>query len=172
MFNWYKPEGLSQQQINPLIFENLDVCNVLNKAAKKFDGGYVIAGMIGHGDAFILRDPNGIRPAFYYQDDEVVAMASERPALQTAFELQLEDIKELKPGNALIVKYNGQVKEELCLEPQEKNPAVLSAFIFQEAMIPIFIRNVKILDGNWPDQSSRRSMKILKTPFFIYTEYV
>jgi len=130
LFNWYKPEGLSQQQINPLIFENLDVCNVLNKAAKKFDGGYVIAGMIGHGDAFILRDPNGIRPAFYYQDDEVVAMASERPALQTAFELQLEDIKELKPGNALIVKYNGQVKEELCLEPQEKKSCSFERIYF------------------------------------------
>lgn len=130
LFNWYKPEGLSQQQINPLIFENLDVCNVLNKAAKKFDGGYVIAGMIGHGDAFILRDPNGIRPAFYYQNDEVVAMASERPALQTAFELQLEDIKELKPGNALIVKYNGQVKEELCLEPQEKKSCSFERIYF------------------------------------------
>jgi len=98
--------------------------------AKKFDGGYVIAGMIGHGDAFILRDPNGIRPAFYYQDDEVVAMASERPALQTAFELQLEDIKELKPGNALIVKYNGQVKEELCLEPQEKKSCSFERIYF------------------------------------------
>ena len=68
LFDWYKPEGYSREQINPLIFENLDICRILQKACRKFDGGYVMAGMIGHGDAFVLRDPNGIRPAFYYQD--------------------------------------------------------------------------------------------------------
>ncbi|MBK8243458.1 MAG: amidophosphoribosyltransferase [Saprospiraceae bacterium] len=120
LFNWYKPEGFNQLEINPLIFDHLDISRVLKKAAKKFDGGYVMAGMIGHGDAFILRDPNGIRPAFYYYDDEIVAMASERPALQTAFNLDLEDIREIKPGNALIIKHHGKVSEELCLEPKEK----------------------------------------------------
>ncbi len=130
LFNWYKPEGYSQQEINPLIFKNLDVCSVLNKASKKFDGGYVIAGMIGHGDAFVLRDPNGIRPAFYYQNDEVVAMASERPALQTAFEVGAEEIRELKPGNALIIKYHGEVKEELCLEPGEKKSCTFERIYF------------------------------------------
>lgn len=130
LFNWYKPEGYSQKEINPLIFKNLDVCSVLNKASKKFDGGYVIAGMIGHGDAFVLRDPNGIRPAFYYQNDEVVAMASERPALQTAFEVGAEEIKELKPGNALIIKYHGEVKEELCIEPGEKKSCTFERIYF------------------------------------------
>jgi amidophosphoribosyltransferase len=130
LFNWYKPEGYTQQEINPLIFKNLDVCSVLNKASKKFDGGYVIAGMIGHGDAFVLRDPNGIRPAFYYQNDEVVAMASERPALQTAFEVGAEEIKELKPGNALIIKYHGEVKEELCIEPGEKKSCTFERIYF------------------------------------------
>jgi amidophosphoribosyltransferase len=130
LFNWYKPEGYSQQEINPLIFKNLDVCSVLNKASKKFDGGYVIAGMIGHGDAFVLRDPNGIRPAFYYQNDEVVAMASERPALQTAFEVGAEEIRELKPGNALIIKYHGEVKEELCIEPGEKKSCTFERIYF------------------------------------------
>lgn len=130
LFNWYKPEGYSQQEINPLIFKNLDVCSVLNKAAKKFDGGYVIAGMIGHGDAFVLRDPNGIRPAFYYQNDEVVAMASERPALQTAFEVSADEIRELKPGNALIIKYHGEVKEELCVEPGEKKSCTFERIYF------------------------------------------
>ncbi len=120
LFNWYKPEGFNQLEINPMIFDHLDISRVLKKAAKKFDGGYVMAGMIGHGDAFILRDPNGIRPAFYYYDDEIVAMASERPALQTAFNLDLEDIREIKPGNALIIKHHGKVSEELCLEPKEK----------------------------------------------------
>ena len=120
LFNWYKPEGFNQLEINPLIFDHLDISRVLKKAAKKFDGGYVMAGMIGHGDAFILRDPNGIRPAFYYYDDEIVAMASERPALQTAFNLDLEDIREIMPSNALIIKHHGKVSEELCLEPKEK----------------------------------------------------
>lgn len=120
LFNWYKPEGFNQLEINPMIFDHLDISRVLKKAAKKFDGGYVMAGMIGHGDAFILRDPNGIRPAFYYYDDEIVAMASERPALQTAFNLDLEDIREIRPGNALIIKHHGKVSEELCLEPKEK----------------------------------------------------
>ncbi|HMW38770.1 MAG: amidophosphoribosyltransferase [Saprospiraceae bacterium] len=120
LFNWYKPEGYSQMQINPLIFDHLDISRVLKKAARKFDGGYVIAGLIGHGDAFILRDPGGIRPAFYYQDEEVVVMASERPAIQTAFGVRRTDIQEVKPGNALIIKHNGKISEELCLEPGPK----------------------------------------------------
>ncbi|MBK8956682.1 MAG: amidophosphoribosyltransferase [Saprospiraceae bacterium] len=130
LFDWYKPEGYTQQQINPLIFENLDICNVLNKASKKFDGGFVIAGMIGHGDAFVLRDPNGIRPAFYYQNEDIVAVASERPALQTALEIGAEDIKEIKPGNALIIKFNGQVNEELCIEPRIKTSCSFERIYF------------------------------------------
>lgn len=130
LFDWYKPEGHTQQAINPLIFENLDICRVLSRAAKKFDGGYVIAGMIGHGDAFVLRDPHGIRPAFYYQNDDLVAMASERPALQTAFEVGEHEIRELKPGNVLIIKYNGQVSEELCIEPQEKTSCSFERIYF------------------------------------------
>lgn len=120
LFNWYKPEGYNQVEINPLIFDNLDISRVLKKATKKFDGGYVMAGMIGHGDAFILRDPNGIRPAFYYQDEEIVAVASERPALQTALGIRRTEVHEIKPGNALIIKHHGEVKEVLCLEPGEK----------------------------------------------------
>lgn len=136
LFNWYKPEGYSQKEINPLIFKNLDVTSVLNKAAKKFDGGYVIAGMIGHGDAFVLRDPNGIRPAFYYQNDEIVAMASERPALLTAFEVDPSEIRELKPGNALIIKFDGTVKEELCLEPREKKSCTFERIYFSRGNDP------------------------------------
>lgn len=120
LFNWYKPEGYNQVEINPLIFDNLNIGRVLKKAAKKFDGGFVMAGMIGHGDAFILRDPNGIRPAFYYQDDEIVAVASERPALQTALGVPRTSIQEIKPGNVLIIKHHGEVKEELCIEPGPK----------------------------------------------------
>lgn len=111
LFNWYKPEGINKQEINQLIFDHLDLQRVLRRATRKFDGGYVIAGMVGHGDAFILRDPSGIRPAFYYHDDEIVALASERPALQTALDVRWHQVKELTRGSALIVKHNGLVME-------------------------------------------------------------
>jgi amidophosphoribosyltransferase len=130
LVNWYKPEGYNQKELNPLIFNNLDVNSVLQKASRKFDGGYVIAGMLGHGDAFVLRDPNGIRPAFYYRDDEIVAMASERPALQTAFGLSSNDIIELQPGNALIIKCNGKISEDLCLEPRKKTSCSFERIYF------------------------------------------
>ncbi|MDQ3143010.1 MAG: amidophosphoribosyltransferase [Bacteroidota bacterium] len=130
LFNWYKPEGYSKEEINPLIFDNLDVCRVLKNAAKKWDGGYVIAGIIGHGDAFIMRDPSGIRPAFYYQDDEILAMASERPALMTAFGVSYSSIREIRPGNVLIIKHNGQVSEELCLEPLEQKSCSFERIYF------------------------------------------
>lgn len=84
LHTWYKPDGYSNVEINDLIYENLDVQRLLRRASKKFDGGYVMAGLLGHGDAFVMRDPNGIRPAFYYEDEEIVVVASERPAIQTA----------------------------------------------------------------------------------------
>jgi amidophosphoribosyltransferase len=88
------------------------VQRILSESAKKWDGGYAIAGMIGHGDAFVMRDPAGIRPAHWYQDDEVLVVASERPAIQTAFNLKWEDVKEIKPGYALIIKKDGTVSEK------------------------------------------------------------
>ncbi len=111
LFNWFNPEGYNHQEINALIAEHMDIQRVLQRASRKFDGGYVMAGMIGHGDAFVLRDPSGIRPAFYYQDDELVVMTSERPAIQTAFDVSHTKIKELTPGHALIIKKNGTVNE-------------------------------------------------------------
>ncbi len=110
LYNWFKPEGYDIDQINRLIAENLDVARMLQRACRKFDGGYVMAGLIGHGDAFVLRDPSGIRPAFFYQDDEVVVMASERPAIQTAFNVNVKSVQELERGNALIIKKNGNVQ--------------------------------------------------------------
>lgn len=109
LFNWFKPEGLTKQEINQLIFDHLDLQRVLRRATRKFDGGYVMAGMVGHGDAFILRDPSGIRPAFFYHDDEIVALASERPALQTALDVRWHQVQELERGHALIVKHHGDV---------------------------------------------------------------
>ncbi len=112
LFNWFKPEGYDNQQINELIAEHMDVRRLLQRASRKFDGGYVMAGIIGHGDAFVLRDPSGIRPAFYYHDDEVVVVASERPAIQTAFNVRYNEVKELSRGHALIIKKNGRVSED------------------------------------------------------------
>ncbi len=111
LFNWYKPDGYTNEEINQFIFDNLDIQRLLKRACKKFDGGYVMGGLIGHGDAFVIRDPHGIRPAYWYEDDEVVAIASERPAIQTALTVSVKYVKELKPGHALIIKRNGLVSE-------------------------------------------------------------
>lgn len=108
LFNWYKPDGHSNVEVNDFIFDKLDVQRVLKRASKKFDGGYVMGGLIGHGDAFMMRDPNGIRPAFYYADEEIVVAASERPAIQTAFDIHVSKVHEVPPGHSLIVKRNGQ----------------------------------------------------------------
>jgi len=105
----YENSRYSAPEITAKIAETLDIRAIAENACKKWDGGYVICGMIGHGDAFVLRDPAGIRPAFYYQDDEVVVVASERPAIQTAFNLKVEQIQELPPAHALIIKKKGQV---------------------------------------------------------------
>ena len=120
LFNWFKAEGHSNEEITDLIIEHLDVRRMLQRASRKFDGGYVMAGLLGHGDAFVLRDPNGIRPAYYYHDDEVVVMASERPAIQTCFGASIKDVKEIKPGHALIIKKNGRVSEDMILHPAKR----------------------------------------------------
>ena len=130
LFNWFKPEGYSKQDINPLISHHLDVNRILQRACRKFDGGFAMVGMLGHGDAFVLRDPAGIRPAFYYEDDEVVVAASERPAIQTAFGVRWHQIKELTPGHALIVKYDGRVDEKPCLDQVEKNSCSFERIYF------------------------------------------
>jgi len=120
LYTWYKPDGYTNQEINDLIFEKLDIQRLLKRATKKFDGGYAMAGLIGHGDAFIMRDPNGIRPAFYYHDDEVVVACSERPPIQTAFDVHISRIKELTPGHALVVKSNGKISEVEFTEPKPR----------------------------------------------------
>ncbi|HHJ11085.1 MAG TPA: amidophosphoribosyltransferase [Bacteroidetes bacterium] len=112
LFRKFKRAGYSKKEISPLIEENLDVGNILRKASKHWDGGYVITGMIGHGDAFVLRDPWGIRPAFYYEDDDIVVSASERPVIQTALNVPYEKVKEIAPGQALIIKKNGKTTFE------------------------------------------------------------
>jgi len=117
LFKRYKILGYSNTDIYKKIAEQINLVKILKKASEDWDGGYAMAGLLGHGDAFVLRDPNGIRPAFWYEDDEICVVASERPVIQTAFNLKVEDIQELKPGHALIIKKNGIVSEELINQP-------------------------------------------------------
>ena len=117
LFQQYKQLGLNNLEVYNRISENLNLIKILQKASEDWDGGYAMAGLLGHGDAFVLRDPSGIRPAYWYEDDEICIVASERPVIQTAFNLKVENIKELKPGYALIIKKNGIVTEELINKP-------------------------------------------------------
>ena len=125
-----KNEGLTKREASPVIAERLDLVKILKKASKNLDGGYAMAGLLGHGDGFVFRDPAGIRPAFYYQDDEVVVVASERPVIQTVFNVDFEKIKELQPGNALIVKKNGKISEENILPPTIKKACSFERIYF------------------------------------------
>ncbi len=130
LFDAYKKEGLDNVAITHRISEGLNIANILRRSAKTWDGGYAISGIVGNGDAFILRDPAGIRPAFYYADDEIVVAASERPAIQTAFNIPFRDVQEIKPGHALIVKKNGKVTEEMIREPLEKRACSFERIYF------------------------------------------
>ncbi len=109
LHTWFKPDGYTNEEINELIFKNLDIQRLLKRASKKFDGGYAMAGLIGHGDAFVMRDPRGIRPAFFYEDEEIVVVCSERPTIQTALNISINDVHEIKPGHALIIKRDGSL---------------------------------------------------------------
>lgn len=130
IFDKYKDQGYGNKEITDFIIKEMSVRRILTRAAKNFDGGFTMAGMIGHGDAFVLRDPNGIRPAYYYQDDEIVVVASERPAIQTAFNANFDSIKEIKPGHALVIKKDGRVKEEMILEPRERKSCSFERIYF------------------------------------------
>jgi len=112
LFRTFRKEGLSRVEISQKIADNLDLLTVLKRSVRNFDGGYTMAGMIGNGDLFVLRDACGIRPGFFHQDDEFVVVASERPAIQTAFNVPIDSVQEIKPGHALIVRRNGEVLHE------------------------------------------------------------
>jgi len=119
LFRKFKDEGYSKKEISPLIERDLDVTSILKKASRNWDGGYAMAGMVGHGDAFVMRDPAGIRPAFYYIDDEVVVVASERPVIQTIFNVRTDDVNELPPASAIIIKASGETTIEKIREETE-----------------------------------------------------
>ncbi|HAQ18727.1 MAG TPA: amidophosphoribosyltransferase [Prolixibacteraceae bacterium] len=129
-FRQYKNEGYSNREISPLIEKNLDVQKVLENASKDWDGGYTIAGMFGHGDAFVMRDPWGIRPAFYYYDDEIVVVASERPVIQTVMNVKPENVSEVKPGEALIIKKDGSVSSKMIRVPHTRRSCSFERIYF------------------------------------------
>ncbi len=130
LFRQFKNEGHKNQVISEYIEQHLDVRKVLERSSRRWDGGYAIAGLIGHGDAFVLRDPWGIRPAWYYANDEIAVVASERPVIQTAINVRACDVKELKPGHALIIKKDGRISEELVQVPQTRSSCSFERIYF------------------------------------------
>ena len=130
LYKKLKEEGYNKEEASPIIAERLNLAKILRKSAKNWDGGYAMAGLLGHGDAFVLRDPAGIRPAYYYQDDEIVVVASERPVIQTVFNVDFENVKEITPGNALIVKKDGSVHTKEILAPLERKACSFERIYF------------------------------------------
>jgi len=125
-----KKEGYNKSNSSPLIAERLNVAKILKRAAKNWDGGYAMAGLLGHGDSFVLRDPAGIRPVYYYKDDEVVVVASERPVIQTVFNVEFDEVRELDPGKAIIIKKSGDVSFKTILEPLERKACSFERIYF------------------------------------------
>jgi amidophosphoribosyltransferase len=129
-FMLFKTQGFENKEISHLIAEHLDVASILKESSKRWDGGYAIAGIVGHGDAFVMRDPGGIRPAYYYYDDEIAVVASERPVIQTVMNVKTENVHELKPGNAIIIKKNGFVTLEEIRAPHERKACSFERIYF------------------------------------------
>lgn len=135
IFNKYR--GIhSNQEITDIIEQELDLQRILEKSCRDFDGGYTMTGMVGYGAAFVARDPNGIRPAYYYADDDIVAVASEKPALKTTFECDYGEIREIKPGHALIIEKDGSYREQQYIEPQEKTSCSFERIYFSRGTDP------------------------------------
>ncbi len=145
MFDRFKKEGYENAEISEMIAKNISIRNVLSDSSKKWDGGYAICGILGHGDAFVYRDPCGIRPAFYYHDDEVAVIASERPVIQTAFDLDADRVHEVKPGHAFIIKANGQVSEEVVQQPHEKKSCSFERIYFSRGSDKDIYKERKLL---------------------------
>ena len=145
LYRKLKEEGYTKQEASPFIAERLNIERILKRAAKYWDGGYAMEGMIGNGDAFVLRDPAGIRPAFYYQDEEVVVVASERPAIQTVFNVKYENIRELPPGNAIVIKKSGETAIKEILTPTVRKACSFERIYFSRGSDRDIYRERKML---------------------------
>ncbi|MBN2667587.1 MAG: amidophosphoribosyltransferase [Bacteroidales bacterium] len=130
IFDYHKATGKTNAEISNKIESEIDIAHVLRTSSKRWDGGYAIGGMVGHGDSFVVRDPWGIRPAFYYQDEEIVVIASERPVIQTVMNVDINDVKEIKPGHAIVIKQDGSLKEEEIREPKERKSCSFERIYF------------------------------------------
>ncbi|WP_108867749.1 amidophosphoribosyltransferase [Aquimarina aquimarini] len=130
LYKKLKKEGFNKNEASPQIAERLNVAKILKKSSRDWDGGYAMAGMLGHGDAFVLRDPAGIRPVYYYKDDEVVVVASERPVIQTVFNVDFDDVSELDPGKAIIVKKDGKTSISKIIDPLERKACSFERIYF------------------------------------------
>ena len=130
LYQTCKNEGYTKQEASAIISERLNIARILKRASKQWDGGFAMAGLLGHGDSFVFRDPAGIRPAYYYQDDEIAVVASERPVIQTVFNVPFEKVQELEPGNAIIIKKDGTVSVQEIIPPVTKKSCSFERIYF------------------------------------------
>ena len=168
LYDKFKAEGHTRQEISKLIARDLDLQKILKNSSEDWDGGYAMAGLLGHGDAFVLRDPSGIRPAFYYQDDEVVVVTSERPVIQTAFNVPIETIKEIEPGHALIIKKDGDVSMKQVREPLEKTACSFERIYFSRGSDKDIYKERKQLGRNVVPQILKAIDNDLKNSVFSF----
>jgi len=145
LYHHFKQKGINKKEASPLIAKELNVQRILSRASKNWDGGYAMAGMIGHGDAFVLRDPAGIRPAYYYKDDEVVVVASERPVIQTVFNVDFDDVKEIERAHALIIKKDGTVSIDQVMEQLPKKSCSFERIYFSRGSDAAIYQERKLL---------------------------
>jgi amidophosphoribosyltransferase len=168
LYTKFKKAGHQNPEINQRIFDELNVLDILQKSTKKFDGGYVIAGIFGHGDSFVMRDKNGIRPAYFYRDDEIVVCASERPTIQTAFNLHHSRIEELPPAHALIIKHNGKTSLQPYTEPGDKRSCSFERIYFSRGSDYNIYKERKSLGRNLRDRILKKINADLDNTVFTY----
>ena len=167
-YNKLKKKGILKSEMPPLIEKELNIEKILKKSSKKWDGGYVIAGMIGHGDSFVIRDPHGIRPAYYFENDEVVAVASERPAIQTVFDVSYPKIQEIPRGNALIIKKSGETSLREILKPKTKKSCSFERIYFSRGSDAEIYKERKLLGNLLIPQVEKSIKKDYKNTVFSF----
>ena len=167
-YNKLKKKGVLKSEMPPLIEKELNIEKILKKSSKKWDGGYVIAGMIGHGDSFVIRDPHGIRPAYYFENDEVVAVASERPAIQTVFDVSYPKIQEIPRGNALIIKKSGETSLRGILKPKTKKSCSFERIYFSRGSDAEIYKERKLLGNLLIPQVEKSIKKDYKNTVFSF----
>jgi amidophosphoribosyltransferase len=167
LFHQYKDQ-FSNREVSDIIENEIDLQRVLKRACKDFDGGYAMAGMIGSGSAFVVRDPNGIRPAYYYADEEVVVVASEKPAIKTAFNIEYSQIEEVKPGHALIITKSGDYAERQIIQPGDKKSCSFERIYFSRGNDPDIYRERKKLGHQLVPQVLKAINFDLKNTVFSY----